>query len=295
MSLNNKNEYLSEFDWYRSRSINAPFDSMLNNKIACNEVLRHHISVPAIDFVKNKGRLVSLNDVSKSVKTEAVLVALRDSKTYFLKPLAAGKGIGVHRLDYEDGRYVLDRKLVEERSILDLLESSDGWLLTHGIQQHPILAELHAETTNTLRMITIRNTDGLAELLFSVLRLGTSKTVPVDNGSRGGLVAHVDLETGVLSQARTLWSNEEFDTHPDSGVKIRSISLPNWQQTCESILDLADSLPYLQFVAWDVLLTKDGPVVIEANTSSGVNIIQVWGPQRDGKLGNFYRQHGVIS
>ncbi|WP_141363087.1 sugar-transfer associated ATP-grasp domain-containing protein [Glutamicibacter uratoxydans] len=293
--MKNKNEYLSEFDWYRSRSINAPFDSMLNNKIACNEVLRHHISVPAIDFVKNKGRLVSLTDISKSVKPEAVLEALRDAQTYFLKPLAAGKGKGVHRLDFEDGKYVLDRKPVDDQTILNLIDTLDGWLLTHGVQQHPILAEIYAETTNTLRMITVRNQDGDAELLFSVLRVGTAKTVPVDNGSRGGLVAHVDLETGLLSQARTLWSNDEFDVHPDSGTMIQGTVLPNWEQTCKSVLELADSLPYLQFVAWDVLLTEDGPVVIEANTSSGVNIIQVWGPQRSGKLGDFYRQHGVLS
>lgn len=37
---NDKKEYLSEFDWYRSRYINEPFDYLLNNKIACNEVLQ---------------------------------------------------------------------------------------------------------------------------------------------------------------------------------------------------------------------------------------------------------------
>lgn len=268
---------------------------MLNNKIACNEVLRHHIEVPPIDFVKNKGRLVSLTDISKSVESTSVLSALQDVSTYFLKPLAAGKGKGVHRLDYLGESFILDGKVAERQEVIDLLDSTDGWLLTHGIQQHPVLADLYSETTNTLRMITVRNERGDAELLFSVLRLGTAQTVPVDNGSRGGLVAHVDLETGVLSQARTLWSNDEFADHPNSGATIKGTALPDWSSVCEEILELADSLPYLQFVAWDVLLTESGPVVIEANTSSGVNIVQVWGPQRQGKLGKFYRQHGVIS
>ena len=34
--------------------------------------------------------------------------------------------------------------------------------------------------------------------------------------------------------------------------------------------------------------------IIEANTSSGVNIIQLWGGQRNGELGDFYRHYGVI-
>lgn len=295
LSMRNKGDYLSEFDWYRSRSINAPFDSMLNNKIACNEVLKHYFEVPPIDFVKNRGRLVSLNDISTSVDAVAVLRALEDVGTYFLKPLAAGKGKGIHRLDLIDGQFKLDGINASDKNMLEVLDAEDGWLLTRGVTQHPVLANLFSETTNTLRMITARNHSGDAELLFAVLRLGTAQTVPVDNGSRGGLVAHVDLETGQLSHARTLWSKEEFTNHPDSGARIEGAVLPNWTSVSESILELADSLPYLQFVAWDVLLTENGPVVIEANTSSGVNIIQVWGPQRRGKLGQFYKQHGVIS
>ena len=41
-----KKEYLSEFDWYRSRYINEPFDQMLNNKVVATEVLRQYVRVP---------------------------------------------------------------------------------------------------------------------------------------------------------------------------------------------------------------------------------------------------------
>ena len=40
--------------------------------------------------------------------------------------------------------------------------------------------------------------------------------------------------------------------------------------------------------------TPEGFCIVEANTSSGVNIIQLFGPQRNGELGDFYRAHGVI-
>ncbi|QTV80566.1 hypothetical protein [Microbacterium sp. NIBRBAC000506063] len=35
---------------------------MLNNKVVCNEILQHHISVPPIVFIKNKGRMVVYGD-----------------------------------------------------------------------------------------------------------------------------------------------------------------------------------------------------------------------------------------
>ena len=60
------------------------------------------------------------------------------------------------------------------------------------------------------------------------------------------------------------------------------------------MLRLAKKLPYMYFVAWDILIAPDGFCIIEANTSSGVNIIQLWGGQRNGELGDFYRHHKVI-
>lgn len=60
------------------------------------------------------------------------------------------------------------------------------------------------------------------------------------------------------------------------------------------MVDLARKLPFMNFIAWDILLTDEGISIIEANTSSGVNIIQLWGPQRNGELGRFYRAHGCI-
>ena len=63
----------------------------------------------------------------------------------------------------------------------------------------------------------------------------------------------------------------------------------------EEMLALARTFPFMNFIAWDILLTDEGICIIEANTSSGVNIIQLWGPQRNGELGDFYRAHGVIS
>ena len=40
---NDRSEYLSEFDWYRSRYINEPFDFVCNNKIASAEILKQYV------------------------------------------------------------------------------------------------------------------------------------------------------------------------------------------------------------------------------------------------------------
>lgn len=291
----NKDQYLSEFDWYRSRYINEPFDPMLNNKIVCNEVLQPHIAVPRILFIKNKGRLIGLNHPERLRPTQEVVDALRAGPAMFLKPLGSGKGKGVHRLEFVDGEFALDRKSITETDLLAKLSKDDGWFLSEGVEQHPDLAKIYDQTSNTIRLITMRDPHtGELRVFFAVMRIGTEATIPVDNGSRGGLVAKIDLDTGMLSEARTLWSNETFSSHPNSGNPIEGVLVPGWKELTQKVLGVADKLPFVQFIAWDVLVGEHEPFIIEANTSSGVNIIQLWGPQRQGELGDFYRAHGVI-
>ena len=292
-----KRQYLSEFDWYRSRWINEPFDQMLNNKIICTEVLEQYVYVPKILFMKNKGRMVSLEEgKSDGYRANADVVDLVDRySVLFMKPLAAGKGKGVRRLERIDGKLAVDGEPMSDAAFDAFLNSNDGWFLSEGIKQHPFLDSLYDKTTNTIRLITLRDPEtGNYKIFFAVQRIGTAKTVPVDNGSRGGLVCRIDLETGELSEAKSLQTLGSHETHPDSGSQIKGKVIPGWNELKATMLELARKFPFMNFIAWDILLTEKGPCIIEANTSSGVNIIQLWGPQRDGELGDFYRFHKAI-
>lgn len=299
LDTHRREDYLSEFDWYRSRWINEPFDPMLNNKVTCTEVLKHVAYVPEILMIKNKQRIWDPANPARLSTAAKALDRSREVGSVFMKPIGMGKGRGVHRIDCITGdgdtAYFVDASPATEEDVLDLFAVEDGWFLSPSIKQHPDLDAIFPNATNTARIITMRNPDtGEVEVFFAVLRLGTSSTVPVDNGSRGGLVAKVDLETGELSAARSLWSTEVCATHPDTGAQIQGATVPDWQKARDEVVRLALLFPYLQFVAWDVLVTSNGPCIIEANTSSGVNILQLWGPQRNEKLGAFYRAHGVI-
>ncbi|MGN0073616.1 MAG: sugar-transfer associated ATP-grasp domain-containing protein [Coriobacteriales bacterium] len=294
---NSKREYLSEFDWYRSRWINEPFDQMLNNKIICTEVLQQYVSVPKLLAMRNKGRMVSLEKSRADgyLSNSDILELLKTHKVLFMKPLAAGKGKGVFRIECTDGALSVDGKAISRESFFAFLEKQGNWFLSVGMHQCAFLDQIYSKTTNTIRFITLRDPEtGCYKVFFAVLRIGTSATIPVDNGSRGGLVSQIDLETGELSEARSLQALDVHEFHPDSGAPIKGAVIPGWGAIKEEMLALARNFPFMNFIAWDILLTEEGICIIEANTSSGVNIIQLWGPQRNGELGDFYRAHGVI-
>ena len=81
---NDRHEYLSEFDWYRSRYINEPFDFVCNNKIASAEILKQYVRVPESYMIKNRGFLSSFQSVA--MEYEDALTLLKEKGSYFFKP-----------------------------------------------------------------------------------------------------------------------------------------------------------------------------------------------------------------
>jgi hypothetical protein len=290
---NDPNEYLSEFDWYKSRYINEPFSFILNNKVVCADLLKQYIHVPRTYVMKINGRLSSYSE--KEIVYENIIQLLRYETVLFLKPINAGKGKGVYMLSYKNRALYVDDDEVSEEKLISFLKKQDDWFISEYVRQSDYLNRLYDKTTNTIRLITMKDpkTEKF-KVFFAVQRIGTSKTIPVDNGSKGGLVAKIDLETGELSEARSIQSLEVHENHPDTGTPIKGVKIPNWTGIKEQMLGVANKFPYLNFIAWDVLLTEHGVTIIEANTSSGVNIIQIWGGQKQGELGDFYRHYNVI-
>ena len=291
---NDKKQYLSEFDWYRSRRINDPYSNMLNNKVVFTQVIERYCPTPEIFCVKKGKRYAGLN--GREINCSADLLALlNETGAMVMKPVGAGKGKGIHIIKRKANGYIRNDEPTTAQELAALFDESKNDLFCAYASQAEYLNELYPNAANTLRMIVLRSADTHEfELCFAVQRIGAAWTGAVDNGSRGGLVANVDIETGRMSEARTLHNLTVYDVHPDTRAQIKGRVIPNWENIKAGVLEVSRNFQYLDIIAWDILPTDEGFTVIEANTSSGVNIIQLWGPQRYGRLGQFYREHGII-
>jgi hypothetical protein len=70
--------------------------------------------------------------------------------------------------------------------------------------------------------------------------------------------------------------------------------VPDWPAIRDLALRAARSFPESPFIGWDLVVTPDGPVVLEANTPPGVNVWQVHGPLlRDPRVRRFFAAHGM--
>ncbi len=288
-----KKEYLSEFDWYKSRYINGNYKFILNNKIVTTELLKQYVYVPAIYCLKQNKAISSFDhDISSP---SDIVKLLQNEKNLYIKPIDSGKGNGVVTFSYKNKKYYFNEEEVSKGKVIDYFAKEKNYFVCENISQNSYLNNLYDKTSNTLRLVTFKDPKTEKFILyFAVQRIGTKSTIPVDNASMGGLIAKVDLDTGILSSAKCLHNTNEYDIHPDSKKPIKGVVIPNWDEIKKEIVTLANKFPYLNFVAWDVLLTDKGMCIIEANASSGVNILQLWGGQKNKPLGDFYRYHHLI-
>lgn len=175
---------------------------------------------------------------------------------FILKPVFGTRGAGIEVVEY--------KSVDEARKYLSGLYNSGvtAIIIEELIKQHDKLAELHKESANTLRVITIRYEDRV-DVIHAYLRVGKGNSV-IDNASAGGVFGVVNIDTGRIYAACDRWGNS-FDVHPDSGKHLIDFEVPKWQEVKALVKKAAQVLPKVHYVGWDVAVTNEGCILIEGN------------------------------
>ncbi len=68
--------------------------------------------------------------------------------------------------------------------------------------------------------------------------------------------------------------HREVDTHPDTGATIVGTMLPDWQAAKALCLKHGEALSGIKLQAWDIAMCPAGPVIMEVNSSPGLQGIE---------------------
>ncbi|OGW55645.1 MAG: hypothetical protein A2Y81_01085 [Nitrospirae bacterium RBG_13_43_8] len=198
----------------------------------------------------------------------------------FAKPALGkcGKGIESYGYDRETDRYCCnDGTLITRDQLLRRLSQCSKrspYIIQERIFNHPEISELFSEALCTIRVVTGRAPSGPAEPLVSTFKMPTNNCIN-DNFAAGGIAVAVEKTTGVLGKGITRdIAAERVSRHPDTGHTFSGFRIPYWHQIIQLCLRIHDAFPDFSFVGWDVAVTKDGPVLVEANPDWGVEGIQ---------------------
>jgi hypothetical protein len=155
--------------------------------------------------------------------------------------------------------------------------AAGDYLVQPCLRNHPEIADLSNGALSSVTIQTFLDESNRPEVVAGMLHLAVGSNALADNVSLGGLVAAVDVATGIAGPATDSGKTPAFgwrDAHPDTGGRIKGRRLPLWQEA----LDLARRAHAVfsdrLVVGWDMALTADGPLLIEADPRGFVTMKQ---------------------
>lgn len=302
---NDPAQYVSDLQRvYRTkRMVHERLQDVINNKLTT------HLLLGTMDIRSAEllgvywRRAVHRFPHEERVELPEYLGRLRTEQQVFFKVLAGAEGKNIYAVKrLSDERWAVNGAEKSLDETVDVFYAQSRPLIVEeGLEQHPKLSALYPHTVNTIRTLTMIdvNNGHRPFIAMAVQRIGTRPSEPADNWSRGGLSAQVDLDTGQLGRATRLPGRDEvewFDTHPDTGAPITGVEIPYWAEIRDLVLHSARVLSFMEYIGWDIVVTPDGPVVLEANINTGMNVLQAHQPLfTDARARAYYAERGVTT
>jgi len=227
---------------------------------------------------------------------EGLLALLRREGELVLKPADGGRGRGVHFVATDGARLLVDGEERDEAALRALLVP--GTLVCERVHQSAWADAVFPGAVNAVRVITMWDDEaGEPFVALAAHRFGTARSAPVDNLSRGGLMAGVDVATGKLSVAMSTPYASRYarhPRHPDTGAQIEGSVVPGWAEARDGVLAVASRLAYVPYVGWDVVIGDAAFWILEGNNHSDPTF-QAFSPLlADPRARRFYAAHGVL-
>lgn len=197
----------------------------------------------------------------------------------FVKEAHGEQGAGAQRweFDRDSGRWTRDALSYDEQELLAHLDAHRNGrvlLVQECLQNHPELAVICGSTLSTFRVITCLGDGGNPVVPCVALKVGR-EGAEVDNMHAGGVVCAVDQGSGRLKAGVTHESVSPVVAHADTGEVLEGRTLTHHREVIDLAVRAHRELPGLPWtVGWDVALTPQGAVLVEANSMWGADLVQ---------------------
>lgn len=188
---------------------------------------------------------------------------------FVAKPTKESCGKGVEIIDSTDKKiYDLYNDLYNNKQIL----------VEEITVQCKKLSDLHPDSINTLRVVTLKGT-----VVAALLRIGNNHN-NVDNFNHEGLCVPIDIEDGIVKYQAIDKKGNLYEKHPITKKEIVGFKVPKWNEVKKICEQAALEIPQVGYIGWDVCVTKDDICFIEANEFPGHDLYGL-PPHRTNNIG----------
>ena len=196
---------------------------------------------------------------------------LRDKAVFplFGKPCEGRGSVGSAMLTgIEDGQIIMGNG--ERCDLLAFctevfVDYPEGFIFQSALQQHQTLSDVAGPAIGTIRVVTVRDSDS-ARVLYSVWKIPSPQAMSDNFWQSGSMLAQVD-DHGQVGKAwvGTGLDGRFIDIHPVSQTRFDAVQVPDWHRVQKIASDAHALFPEFGIIGWDIGITPNGPVIIEAN------------------------------
>lgn len=198
---------------------------------------------------------------SKENSIEEIISFINSNDEVIAKEDLGVQGIGVFKIKSADKSKI-------DNLINSIKSGKNNYVIEEVIKQHPDMAYFNDSCVNTCRVETITDREGKSHIINTILITG-GKGSSISNTHSGGVMVHIDPESGIVDSKGRNPEGKLFNIHPGTGVPLLGRKIPYWQEVLQLAVRLAEKLPSARYVGWDIAITDKGPQVIEGNLRPG--------------------------
>lgn len=269
----NSNDY-KLFEMYRvSKDKRKTFVTKgINNKIIhkFNNIDYNHFFDNKLDFNKKYNRFLNREwlKVTEDNYDEFKEFALKH-KQIVIKPINESNEKNIEIIDINDKNI--------KRTYNNILKTN-RLLVEEVIKQSKELSSLHKESINSLRIVTLNQ-----QIVASYIRIGTGNSI-LDNLYHGGIIAPINIDTGIIDYPAIDKKGKTYEIHPDTGEPIIWFQIPKWNRIKRFAIECSKIIPEMSYISWDICLGENGPLLIDGNNYPNHEIYQL-PPHRNNDIG----------
>lgn len=176
---------------------------------------------------------------------------------------------------------IVDIKSYKLKDLYEELMERNLTVIEENIIQNPSLNKLHAESINSIYIVTL-----LGSVICGYLKVGTG-TSNSDNYKDGALWASIDLETGKVEEAIDA-QRKIYEKHPQTNEIIKGIEIPHWQEIKKEIEELVLEIPQIGYAGYTFAVGTDSLYLFNG-TATPENIFYSHPKTRTGLLPKFHQ------
>lgn len=184
-----------------------------------------------------------------------------------IKPLDGFCGWGIFHLRCEGGKLIVKGEEISVEKLKEMVSKGRYLIQDYITNQHEGMSKLYPNAVNTLRITVAREKAGL-RVMGRMGMFGAHGT-DCSNWHFGGVSVNL-REDGTLDKYGYCKIDKKVTSHPDTGVVFEGYKIPYFDEAITLAKRATECFYGICSIGWDVVITTDGPVLLEGNDDWGI-------------------------